>query len=387
MATTIFNQTFINTKAWLGAVAALPLITGCAVPLNKSIVQPQSTVSESHKVTIAVLPFETVEQPVDPDADEDKNKPQESFDKNVRNFEKKYFAARLVETLAHSPWVKEAHVSPVITPSVDYLVRGGIIDSDGEDTTVSITVSRCCWQDIHTETYSMDLASSHFEEMADPGSQLWIDPVNKIGELIAKTTPQQRWSMEQERVSAYLKFGTGKTAQVPQSPKVLKTIQTAAGWERRELLGRVSKMALGFADGLRPTYTAWQQKSTKLHEEKRQKDIQTGLNVLAAMTSFGAGMASGSMGMMNHSQSLSYAFGMSVVGAMQSSEEAATIAEALSGFTGSFGEKVEPQTLKLGDQVYTLTGSIDAQIAQLRDIVRKEISAEIERYADVRINR
>ncbi len=160
MAKTIFNQTFMNTKALLSAVLALPLLTGCAVPLNKSIMQPQATVPASHKVTIAVLPFETIEQPVDP-ADEDKNRPQESFDQNVRNFEKKFFAARLVETLAKSPWVKEAHVSPVITPSVDYLVRGGIIESDGEDTTVSITVSRCCWQDVHTETFSMALASSH----------------------------------------------------------------------------------------------------------------------------------------------------------------------------------------------------------------------------------
>lgn len=387
MAKTIFNQPFINTKALLSAVMALPLLTGCAVPLNKSIVQPQATVLASQKVTIAVLPFETVVQPVDPDADEDKNNPQEPFDKNVRNFEKKYFAARLVETLSKSPWVKEAHVSPVITPSVDYLVRGGIIESDGEDTTVSITVSRCCWTDVHTETFSMDLASSHFEEMADPGSQLWIDPVNKIGEILAKVTPEQRRSIEQDRVSAYLATGTGKTVRAPGSPTVQNTVQTAAGWERHELLGRVSKMALGFADGLRPTYTAWQQKSTKLHEEKRQKDIQTGLNVLAAMTSLGAGMASASMGMTTHSQTLSYAFGMNVASAMQSSQEAATIAEALGGFTGSFGETVEPQTLKLGDQVYTLTGTIDAKIAQLRTIVRKKISAEIERYADVSINR
>lgn len=387
MAKTIFNQTFIDTKALLCGIMALPLLTGCAVPLNKSIMQPQATVPASQKVTVAVLPFETVEQPVDPNADDDKKKPQESFDKNVRNFEKKYFAARLVETLAKSPWVKEAHVSPVITPSVDYLVRGGIIESDGEDTTVSITVSRCCWQDVHTETFSMDLASSHFDEMADPGSQLWIDPVNKIGEILAKVTPDQRRSIEKERVSAYLATGTGKTAQAPQSPKVQNTVQTAAGWERRELLGRVSKMAFGFANGLRPTYVQWQQKSTKLHEEKRQKDIQTGLNVLAAMTTLGAGMASASMGVTSHSQTLSYAFGMNVASAMESSQEAAAIAEALGGFTGSFGDAVEPQTLKLGDQVYTLTGSIDTKIAQLRDIVRKEIIAEIERYASVGINR
>jgi hypothetical protein len=376
------KDTFIHSKALLCAAVALPLLTGCAVPLNKLILQPKVTVSDSEKVTIAVLPFETVEQSIEPDSDE-KNRLQESFDINVRNFEKKYFAAQLVETLTRSPWVKEAYITRVVTPSIDYLIKGGIIESDGEDTTVAITVERCCWKDIHTETFSMDLASSHFDEMFDPGSQLWIDPVNKIGEIIAKVTSEQRRRIEDERTAAYLETGTGTKPPTPSSPRTRKTVQTAASWERAQLLGRISKMTRGFADGLRPTYIAWQQKSTKLHEEKRQKDLQTGLNVFAAMTTLGAGMASASMGVMSHSQTLSYAFSMSVTGAMQSSQEADTIAEALGGFTGSFGEGVEPQTLKLGDEVYTLTGSIDAQIAQLRDIVRKEIILESERYASV----
>jgi hypothetical protein len=383
MAKTMFNRKFMNTTALLCAFVALPLLTGCAVPLNKTIAQPQATVPASQKVTIAVLPFETVEQRVELSADEDKNGPQATFDKNVRNFEKKYFAARLVETLAKSPWVQEVYISPVMTPSVDYLVKGGIIESDGEDTTVSITLTRCCWKDVHSETFSMDLASSHFEEMWDPGSQLWIDPVNKIGEILAKVTPDQQRIIEEERAASYLKNKGKPFSEAQLSPRVRKTIQTAAAWERAQLLGRVSKMTMGFADRLGPTYVMWQQKSTKQWEEKRQKDLQTAVSVFAALTSFGAGMASASMGVTSHSQALSYAFGMNVASAMESSQEAAIIAESLSQFAGSFGETVEPQTFQLGDQVYTLTGSMDARIAQLRDIVRKEIIAESERYASV----
>jgi len=362
---------------WLFGLLAMPLVTGCAVSLDRSIALPKAPILDEHKVSIAVLPFETVQKPVDLSDDPEAAPQKKDFDENIRNFEKKYFAARLVETLAKSPYVKEAYVSPVMTPSVDYIVKGSIIQSDGEDTKVSITLTRCCWSDAFTETFSMDLALSHFEKSDDPGSQLWVDPVNKIGEILEKAGAEQRNSIKQERILGYLGNGTSPAAPGPVSSKALRTVDKAAGWERSELLDRVSKMTLGFADELKPTYVDWQKKSTKLWEEKRQAQLQAGLNMFAALTSFGVGMAGASMGMTNLAQPMSNAFGLGVVGAMQSGREASIISQSMSRITGSFSEEVEPLTINLGNQVYTLTGSMDSRIAKVKEIVRSVILSEL----------
>ena len=362
---------------WLLGLLAMPLVTGCAVSLNKSIAMPKAPVAEARKVTVAVLPFETVEKAAEPSDDPEAAPPKKDYDENVRNFEKKYFAARLVETLAKSPYVKEAYVSPVISPSVDFVIKGGIIQSDGEDTKVTITFTRCCWKDADTDTFSIDLASKHFEQMPDPGSQLWIDPVNQLGSILEKMTPEELRSIEQERIAAYLE-DSGKTKQSEATyVKARRVVNRAARLERTKLLSQFSNKNMEFAMPLAPTYAEWQRKSTKQFEEKRQKNLQTGLNILAAMTSFGAGMAGASMGIMTPSATLSSAVGLSVAGAMQNSREAKIIENSLSQETGSFGKEVEPLTIDLGSRVYTLTGSIENQLARFKQLVRSMVKSEL----------
>jgi hypothetical protein len=262
------------------------LLAGCSIALEKNILVPQNPIPESRKFTVAVLPFG--HPAPGPDSEEKTRNRQEKPDNpEMKSFERQYFPSRLVQTLRQSPWVREAYAVPGKTPSVDYTIRGDVKESDGEVTEVVVTVTRCCYHDVFSKSFRIDLSSSDFKEMTDPGSTLWNSIVNTVGRYFDTVTAEENSNMINDRSATYAQ---GAVKNVGVTPRSLETLAKAARWERENLLARVSTMAISFADEITPIHVKWQEKVTKTAEEKRQKDLQTGVQTLMAITNVGLGM-------------------------------------------------------------------------------------------------
>src|SRR5439155_17981689 len=161
MLTTILQNGLTRTYELLTGLLVLSFLAGCSVALDKTIVMPQAPIPDARKFTVAVLPFEHVAPQPEPDEGrKPKTKEKEPENPKLQEFERQYFPARLAQTLRQSPWVKEAYVTPGVTPAVDFVVRGDITESDGEVTGITFTLARCCWTDVFTKAFRIDLDSS-----------------------------------------------------------------------------------------------------------------------------------------------------------------------------------------------------------------------------------
>jgi hypothetical protein len=348
------------------------LLAGCSVALDKTIVMPQAPIPESRKVTVAVLPFEHVVPEPDP---EERRTPKTTEPENpeLQKFERQYFPARLAQTLKQSPWVKESYVTPGVTPSVDYVVRGDITESDGEITGISVTVARCCWTDVFTKQFRIDLSSGDFKDSSDPAQTLWNSIANEVGRYFNGVTAEDSATLASARAAMYAQQGEAK---ITLTPKSSATIVKAAQWERENLLHRISTMASSFESEVTPTYVKWQEKVTKIGEEKRMKDLQVGLSTLMAVASMGGGIYSATRGMGAVAGVMGLVAGASIINAIKANDESKALDAAMKEMTNVFAVSLEPQTLELEGRVYKLTGDVSSQMNQVKQIVSQVILAQ-----------
>lgn len=349
------------------------LLAGCSVALDKTILMPQNPVPESRRFTVAVLPFEHVAPP-EPDH-EDRRKPRKKEPENpeLQKFERQYFPARLAQTLKQSPWVKESYVTPGVTPSVDYVVRGDITESDGEITGISVTVARCCWTDVLTKQFRIDLGSSDFKELSDPGQTLWNSIANAVGRYFDGVTADDSAILASARAAMYAQQGDTK---ITLTPKSSATIVKAAQWERDNLLHRISTMASSFETEVTPTYVKWQEKVTKIGEDKRQKDLEVGLSTLMAVAKVGVGMYASARGVGGLGGLMTLSAGSNIVNAIKANDESKALDAAMKEMTNVFAVSLEPQTLELEGRVYKLTGDVSSRMNQVKQIVSQVILAQ-----------
>jgi len=371
MITTKISSGFNRLNEFLGGLLVLSLLAGCSVALDKTIVMPQAPVPDSRKFTVAVLPFEHVAPELDPEEGrKPKTKAKEPENPKLQEFERQYFPARLAQTLRQSPWVKEAYVTPGVTPAADFVVRGDITESDGEITGITFTLARCCWTDVFTRAFRIDLDSDEFKESNDPAQALWNSAANALGRYFDSVTPEDMSKLASGRTAMYSQQADGS---INLTPKSSATIAKAAKWERENLLARISTMASAFESEVTPTYVKWQEKVTKIAEEKRMKDLQVGISTLMAVASMGGGIYAATRGAGAVAGVMGLVAGVNIVNAIRVNEESKALDAAIKNMTDVFAVGFEPQTMELEGRVYKLTGDARSQMTQVKEIVRQVI--------------
>jgi len=374
MFTTALRNGLTRTYELLAGLLMLSFLAGCSVALDKTILMPQASIPDARKVTVAVLPFEHVAPEPEPEEGR-KPKPKEKEPDNpkLKEFERQYFPARLAQSLRQSPWVKEAYVTPGVTPAVDFVVRGDVTESDGEITGITFTLARCCWTDVFTKEFRIDLDSGEFKESKDPAQALWNSVANTFGRYFDGVTAEDISKLASGRTAMYSQQPDGS---INLTPKSSATIAKAAQWERENLLARISAMALSFESEVTPTYIKWQEKVTKIAEEKRMKDLKAGLSTLMAVASMGGGIYSATRGMGAVAGAMGLVAGANIVNAMRANDESKALDAAMKNMTNVFAVSLEPQTLELEGRVYKLTGDARSQMTQVKEIVRQVILAQ-----------
>jgi hypothetical protein len=331
-------------------------VTGCSASRH-TLLAPTQPVPDDSRVTIAVVPFTSTFK---------KDATQE--ERNLKQFESYFFTARLVDTLAASPFVAGAYVAPDSTPAVDYVVTGSIVESNGEDTKIRVSIARLGTKPTPPKLFTLDLSSSDYAPNSpDPSTYFWISVANSILGDVAALDAQQRATMSEARLAQYAPTGS--------SARARPLIDEAAGIERDRILKPITDLTLSQCRAATPAYVTWQRETTKLAEESRsKKTVATMGTVLAIAGAAVAGMNQGMYGASPTSMQLTQNSHLMMLTSMREFDQAGDIDAKIAHLHSAFSTETSALTVTYDDAVYDLVGSPKDQMRQFRTIVTRKLS-------------
>jgi len=351
------NHAMQSMPSAIGVALSLVAVVsgGCGISTRQSLRIPAQPVAEGSRVTIAVTPFRI--------RNAAKLKPD---DVKLKEFEQYYFAARLIETLRQSPAVRDAFLAPEKTPSTDYHVVGEIVESDGEDTRVVVTVARLGQaKALRPQPFHLDLSSSDFKR-TDPTQSLWIAVANGVLEQVESASPDDLRAVEAARLREYLGSDVS-------GGRATSLIQEAARIEQTELLRPITDLGIRQAQAATAAYATWQKETTKLAEESREKKTMATVGVMVSLLGAAAsGMNEGQFGGPTPAsiQARQNAEQLMVASIMQA-ERAGDIDAAIKTMRTSFAGNASELKVSFDQATYTLVGSPAEQMRQFRQVVRE----------------
>ncbi|MEQ8765196.1 MAG: hypothetical protein RL885_14780 [Planctomycetota bacterium] len=336
----------------------------------------------SEKVCVAVLPFEVPES-----------------SGNRGEFESVFMALALAETLQRSPWVERAFVSPVPTEAVELVVEGEIVHSGPNAMDIELLVRRGDSMLLASE-YGIRLTASDFGGASSPVRRIWIRPTNEIGRALAKSSEAGAPPID-SRVARYL----GHEGLRP-SDRVQQLFEKACEIERVKLLEPTTQMVGVQVSEVEDAYVTWQRDSTRAREQSARYRAEAaqarqsaadlkrranntvaagvGLSLLRGLAAAQSGSQVNTLQMQADMQNFMNIAKEKEANARESEAEARSLErqaqvtfDSQNRFSGVFETNLHELTVTLQDQVYTLVGAVDAQIHQLRSIIRQLAEQEI----------
>lgn len=331
----------------------LPIASICAAP-GKKPPAPANLPSTAEPLTVAVLPFKSANL-----ANLNAN------ERVVRDFERSYLAARLVRSLQGTAGIGQTYFSPGWTPAADLNVNGTIKKSDGKMTVVNIELASAEGRRIWNKDFSVNTSVAEFKRAgADPSGRLWPQVAMAVAQ-----TKRKPGDLLKAQIAGY----AGSNAPVVTATSV-KTAAEGAGVERRGMLAPATEKLASRARAADETYLLWQRNSTPLVEQRSQEKTAQTLNMVASFlggVSMGLGAATG-----NTSATTSGAQTIQTASANYevSQQKVLEINKALSVATQSMAwTEKQPRSVRVFDKLYTFTGSMEKQQAELRKVVASKI--------------
>jgi len=302
-----------------------------------------------------------------------------------------YFMKNLLQTTGQWGAVR---VVPRPTNAVDVNVSGRILHSDGERLAVEVTVDDASGRKWFTKKYDA-LSSRYAYDASVPRD---IDPFQAIYKEVADDMLAYRRQLDQADVArvrtiAEMKFarefapdafgdylapgrrGETKIERLPaESDPMLERVRRVR--EREYLF--IDTLDEYFADFHRSMYTPYQDWRRATYDEAfayRELKAQARSRTVAGAVAIAAG-AAGTFGSDDTSVQMAGVAGMiggaiTLKSAIAKSAEAKIHAEVLQELGVSAEAEITPHTIDLENQTVRLTGTVDAQYDELRQILRR----------------
>jgi hypothetical protein len=382
---------------WLLLAALLPGCNSTTVKItSQAPVQPEvgGPVPESMLLDVGINIF-------DPDTEGLSDKELELIYPEVRKAEARYFPALLATTLQNTGSWGVVRVVPDRRSEMDLFVDGRILQSDGEFLKLRITVQDSSGREWFTRTYEEEASKYAYDKQLSKSIEPFQGLYNRIASDMAafrsqlgpgqvktlRTITELRFAerFAPELYSGYLaRDGKGRYS-------VLRL--PAENDPLMERLRRIRKRDNLFVDTLQDYYTAfaakmrnpylqWRQESySEIHQLRATQASSTRRmvgGVLTILGSIAAAVVSGSSDNLGV-QRLGTMVGMVGIGAgtmmvksaLDQNAEAKLHLESLKELAASLDADIEPHKLELEDRTVTLSGTVDQQYAQWREILQE----------------
>jgi hypothetical protein len=374
----------------------LIMISGCATYQAQKvgptpIVRAQNEIPEDQLLDVGILVFKT--EPLAKDEAED-----EGTHNDIRKAESHFIPYHLKNTLQQSGQWGAVQVIPAAAYSVDLLVRGEILESNGQYLGLKVEVVDARGKRWFRKNYRaeatggayggnrpgkkdafQDIYNTIANDMAAFKMQLTDKQVGKI-----RTTAKLKFAQEfaPEAFKGYLAETESNEITIKRLPaeddpmmdRLLKI-------REREymLVDTLNEQYDGFYHAMWPSYENWRQ--LNLTERKAIKEIKKKAltrQLIGALLIAGA-IAAGSS---NSNNTVALQTGMIIIGGQvildgfNVSKEAEIHKAAIQELSESFSGEMQPVVMEFEGKQYKLTGSAEEQFQQWRELLRQIYYAE-----------
>lgn len=376
-------------------LTSLALISCGGQRVTSTVVTPLEyqtiEVDEAQLLDLAVLPF-------DPGLDEPEAAEDETVSPAVRNAEAQFLANQLVSTVQKTSAWGAVRTIPNRQIVVDVYVEGTIIHSDGETLALDINVTDSSNRHWYKKSYKEVVGLYAYQN----GGTIKRDPFQGMMNRIANDLLKYRQQMTADeaknlRTISSLKFARDFSPEafgdhIQETPGgQLEVIRLpAANDPILQRIERIRERDYLFVDTMQEHYDAFSSRMDKpyqswrmatyeelasVRELKRQSRNRTigGVaaiigGILASGSNSGSARAAGAVTIA--------AGGLLVKSGLEKREELKIHEGALAELGQSLEAEIEPRVIELEDRTITLTGNVEAQYAQWKELLREIYKAE-----------
>jgi len=376
--------------------ACLIVLAGCAT-FGSQKVSPTpidragTEIPEDQLMDVGILVFESKE--LTPEAAK-----KEGTDPDIRKAESHFIPYHLKNALQQSSHWGAIQVVPAETNSVDLLVKGKIIESNGEDLVLEINVVDATGKTWFKKTYSSEASEHNYSGNQvgekDAHQDLYNTIANDMAEFKKKLTAAE---IKTIRTVSKLKFAKDFAPEafgdhLSQSKRGHIKINRLPA-DNDPMMDRLMKIREreymyvdtlnqyydGFYNEMWPSYENWRQ--LNLTERKAIKKIKRKAltrQLIGALLIAGA-IAAGSQDS-NTARVIAPAMviigGQVFISGWNVSKEAEIHSAAIQELSESFGDEMQPVTMEFEGQQYELTGSAEEQFKRWKELLRQIYLAE-----------
>ena len=347
-----------NIYHHIGLFAAIIIFSGCATYSAHTvgptpIEQAQTEIPEEQLMDIGILVFESKE--LTPEDAKD-----EGTSSDIRKAETHFIPYHLKNTLHQSGHWGAIQVVPAETNSVDLLVKGKILESNGERLVLEIDVVDATGKQWFKRKYSAKVKESDYSGNQAGERDAYQDLYNRIANDLAK-----KGNLSVNRLPA---------DDDPMMDRLLKIREREYMY-----LDTLNQQYDGFYNEMWPPYENWRKLNlTEREAIKKIKREALTKQLLGALLIAGAVVA----GSRNANAGRALAPAMAVIGGQvfisgwNVSKEAEMHSAAIEELSESFGNEMQPVTMEFEGQQYELTGSAEEQFKKWKLLLRQIYFAE-----------
>lgn len=383
----------MKTKFHILASVAVILVfqSGCATYYAQNvgptpIMRAEQEIPEDQLMDVGILVFKSEELSEEKAEDEGTNN-------DIRNAESHFIPYHLKNTLQQSSQWGAVQVIPAATGSVDLMVHGEILESNGQYLGLKIEVTDATGKRWFNKNYKAEAAKNSYGGNRPGEKDAFQDIYNAIANDLAefkvklsaeqigkiRTTAKLKYAQEfaPDVYKGYLAEGKNKEIAIKRLPadddpmmdRLLKI-------REREYMyvDTLNEQYDGYYNDMWPSYENWRQ--LNMTERKAIKEIKKKAltrQLLGALLIAGA-IAVGSS---NSSNTIVLQTGMVLIGGQvimdgfNISKEAEIHEAAIQELSQSFSGEMKPVVMEFEGQQYKLTGSAEEQFQQWRELLRK----------------
>ena len=390
----------MNTKFGfhnLASVAViLVILSGCATYQAQkvgptTIMRAQAEIPEDQLMDVGILVFKSKELTEEEAEDEGTNN-------EIRKAESHFIPYHLKNTLRQSSQWGAVRVIPAETDSVDLLVAGQILESNGEDLALQIDVTDAAGKIWFSKKYKAEATRRTYADNRLGEKDAFQDLYNTIANDMAKFKEElSPGEIRKIRTTAKLKYAAEFVPDafggyLAKDNKGIMTINRlpAADDPMMERLLKIREREYMYVDTLNeqydqfynemwPSYENW--RNLSMTERRAMKEIKRKAltrQLIGALLVAGA-IAAGSIDSINTGglqAGMILIGGQVIISGFNISKEAEIHEAAIQELSESFSSEMKPIVMEFEGKQYELTGSAEEQFKQWRELLRKIYYAE-----------
>lgn len=388
------HNTVTNLTTILTLTLALLLLSGCSSRVIKTtevepVMQEQEEIAESQLLDVGIALFDPGMEAAMENDDEDT-----IVFAEIRNAEARYFPNMLMNTLQTSAAWGAVRVVPNEQSAVDVLLKGTIIHSDGEIMIIDMKVSDASGRLWYNRRYEGIASRYAYENKRKTDQDAFQNIYNQVAnDLLKHRRTMAKTDIAALRTIAELRFAQsfapqtfaehlGKNKQgeyvinrlpADNDPMINRVRQIR---ERDHLFIDTLQEYYGtFARDMQQPYFKWRQES--YNEVIALKSLQRSANdrIAAGAAALLAGVfasANSGSAVGRVAGNVAMAGGGYVIkSGIDKSSESKIHIEALQELGDSLEASIEPQIIELEDRTVTLSGTVDNQYQQWRELLQE----------------